>query len=162
MNSKDKPCGDAKPVSGAGVMPKPDERAMSTLCGAVRSVCREDFLKQQRTDRQTNTHCGVQVNIRSPGSKSKLKQNTPRNDQNQICPEVPLANRPCENFKTSSAPAYSENIHSHNSCMSLQPRTDTKTLTKPTNCQPRQCEGVGGLVDDTRQKETLNFGGKPE
>ena len=98
----------------------------------MRDVCRDNLLKQPGTEGQTNTHLGMEINL-------------------------------CKNLQTSSARAYlTSKLYPNNSCKSFQSRTETKTLTNRTNCQPRQCGGVGGLVDGKEKKETLNSGGKAE
>jgi hypothetical protein len=88
------------------------------------------------------------------GSKSKSNENIHTN---------------CEKLRTSSAPACSQNLYFlylNNASKSCYSRTDTKTQTNQTCSESRQGVGVGvvvgGLVDDSKQNETMKSGGKSE
>ena len=145
VKSKTSMSGDIKSVSGAG-------GTMGSECGTVNDVCRDDLLKQPKTDGQTHTHWGVQeIQKQKPsGIKSKSNENIRTN---------------CEKLQTSSAQACSH-FYSNNASRSCNSRTDTKTLTNQTCFQSRQVVGVGvvvgGLVDVIRKNETLKSGGKTE
>jgi hypothetical protein len=82
---------------------------------SVSDACRDGLPKQTETNGQTNTHWGVQI------SRKKQRKNACKVAtflaQHSTFPEVPLANRPCENSLIYTSKDSSENIS----------RLDTKT-----------------------------------